>query len=152
MRETLGNIFCDMPERLVIGKLVYERKYDHALVGFDVAVLVQACRETKHERLHACCIPYVNIEEPPFIHVDLQICGNKGKRTKCGWVFTQSDQRGPAYQVVIEKDIVLKQWGCVWCHGHKRSAEELQEEKKNEEDIHCNGVVGVDDGVRDEGS
>jgi len=139
----IGNIFVDKPARITIGALSYDYVHEHAMAALDLAALLPVCRNTEEVLLRGCCIPYMGVKEPPYLSSDLQICGHKGKRIKVGYVYTASDQRGPAYQVVIDVKVVLKQWDCAWVHFHNLTEEELKEQakEKNAKDMLCAETV-----------
>jgi len=139
---SLGSIFIDIKGiRIKIGRLVYEPKHLHAMLGLDLANLLPVCRETDEERIQGCCIPYPSVDDPPFLSHDLQWCGPKDKRTKLGWVYTDSDERGPAYQVILFVPAVMKIWDCAWLHLHELSEEELKQQAE-EKDEQANPKTG----------
>jgi hypothetical protein len=121
----IGNIFVgDKPNRSQIGVLTYDGPHNHAMIGFDLAAVLPLVRACTTERLHGCCIPLIEVDDPPYLHHELQVCGSRGKRIKCGWVYTESNEHGvPAYQVLIECRVVLKLWDRVWIHCHEEQGE-----------------------------
>ena len=112
----IGNVFVDKPCRLVLGQLSWQPRYSHCMFGADLSTLLPLCRQTKAERIHAACLPFANVEEPPFIHGDLQLCLPHEKRLKVGWIYTDSAQEGVVYQLLLERQVFLDRWGLVWVH------------------------------------
>ena len=128
MNIVLGNVFCLTPDKVVVGKLCYEDKYHVAHIGLDLVTLLPVCRKLREGVLNGCCLPGLDVLEPPFIEPsDLQICGRKGKRVKVGYVYTMSDHRNAAYQIRFDIAEVLKHWDYVRIHCHIPTEEELKE-------------------------
>ena len=130
--DKLGYIFLDHGGvRLRLGALYHNSKTLHAMLGADIVAIITVCRMVENEKIRACCIPYPSIVDPPYIEANLQVCLPKNKRLKIGYIFTASDQRGPAYQVVLLRDVVMKLWDMVFVHIHPI---DIEEESKDAED------------------
>ena len=97
----LGRIFYERPSGL-------KQQTSFGVICFDDAsrectVGLQAWRQG-----HVCCLPQ-NPDTAPFLRGDLmfetQVDDMARKQfLKCGFLWTESDQRGPAYQVILELD------------------------------------------------
>ena len=127
VNEQLGSLFTDIGgARLQPGALYYNHKTSHAMVGLDLTVLLPIMREHDSDKLLCCCIPWpsVTFKESPYLEGPLQVCLPKDKRLEIGRVFTESNQKGPAYQVLLFKDAVLKRWDITWVHIHDINKDE----------------------------
>jgi len=116
--QKIGGVFCDAAGRTTLGVLSHDAIRDHAMLGLYIEPMLAACRvalESGVNKVRGCCIPYESVKDPPYIAGDLQL---GQKRTKIGWVYTESDQRGPAYQVILERDVLLKLFSFMWVHIH----------------------------------
>lgn len=126
--ETLGNVFVDVgAARIVIATLCYQSKHDHAMLGLRLDALLPICRASMDLTIRGCCLPYPTIAEPPYLCHDIQLCKTHDKREKMGYVWTASDQRGPAYQIVLDRASVLNRFGTTWMHLHEETEQELTE-------------------------
>jgi len=126
--ELIGNVYTEkIDKKVVIGALRYNEQYNHCMFGADISGLLEVARWIASDKIHGCCLPFGHIEKPPYLCHDLQVCEAKGKRIKIGWVYTESNSQGPAYQVMLDKEMVLELWGIVWIHCHAPTEEELIE-------------------------
>ena len=129
--QKLGNIFVgDKRQRTIIGTLSYDAMVHHAMIGLDLVSLLQACRKHEHGFLQACCLPYEKLDNPPpYLCCDIQFCKTRNRREKMGYLWTEADERGPAYQVRLAVDVVLKRFGVVWFHLHEQHGPTEEDEQ-----------------------
>ena len=114
----IGNVFVDKPCRLVLGQISWTPRTNHCMFGADLSTILPLCRETEAARIHAACLPFPSVVDAPYISGDLQLCLTHDKRVKCGWIYTDSSQVGIVYQLILEREVMLKKWGLVWLHCH----------------------------------
>ena len=120
----LGGIFTDtIGVRTVVGALVYDREHHHAMLKLDMRKLLLVCENESAAVVHGCCLPFPGVPAPPYLSGDIQV-GRKN-RVKIGFCFTNSDERGPAYQFVFDKETIAARFASVWAHIHVPSEKEL---------------------------
>ena len=130
--KKLGNIFHTRAGlRVILGSLSADLEHGKRapLVGLDLAAVLPLCRAVAGEDrdiISALCIPYENIEHPPYICCDIMYDKTK-KPVKMGWVSSKDEEKGKMYLVWLDVAAFLKRWDCVFLHLHEPTSDELKE-------------------------
>jgi len=128
--KKLGNIFhTSHGMRVVLGSISadLERGTRAPLVALDLAAVLPVCRAVGDKKvICAACIPYENIEYPPYICHDA-VYDRRKRKHKLGWVTSIDDEKGVRYLVWLEVTPILKLWDCVFLHLHEPTSDELKE-------------------------
>ena len=137
--KKLGNIFHTRAGlRVVLGSLSADLEHGKRapLVGLDLAAVLPLCRAVggtvaavgggERQIISAVCIPYENIQHPPYICCDIMYDKTKTP-VKMGWVSSKDEEKGKMYLVWLDVAAFLKRWDIMFMHLHEPTSEELTE-------------------------